>query len=86
MPAQDSEAFFGELREWSERKLNILEKYLDPFVKILGSRPRSRYVYYVDAFAGSGVYLDGSKGSAIRAAELAYRYQQENKTYHLPFD
>jgi three-Cys-motif partner protein len=73
--------FFDELREWSERKLNILEKYLDPFTKILGGQTRK--VYYVDAFAGAGIYSDGAKGSAVRAAELARKYQDEGKSYRL---
>ncbi|MEZ4593812.1 MAG: three-Cys-motif partner protein TcmP [Chloroflexota bacterium] len=83
MSIQSSQAFFGELREWSERKLNILEKYLDPFVKILGSKQAVNHVYYVDAFAGAGLYRDGEKGSALRAAELAQSYDQANKPYRL---
>lgn len=80
---QNSNEFFAELKEWSERKLRILEKYLDPFVKILGSTRTGGQVYYVDAFAGAGIYEDGSQGSAIRAAELARQYRSENKTYQL---
>ena len=83
MPVQDPQEFFDELKEWSERKLNILEGYLDPFVKVLGSLRRVEQVYYVDAFAGKGIYQDGAKGSAIRAAELAQRYQDEHKPYRL---
>jgi three-Cys-motif partner protein len=80
---QNSNEFFAELKEWSERKLKILEKYLDPFVKILGSTRTGGQVYYVDAFAGAGIYEDGSLGSAIRAAELARQYRSENKSYQL---
>lgn len=83
MSIQSSKAFFGELREWSERKLNILEKYLDPFVKVLGSIQAIRHVYYVDAFAGAGLYQNGEKGSALRAAELAQSYVEKNKSYRL---
>ena len=83
MPVQDPQEFFDELKEWSERKLNILEGYLDPFVKVLGSLRRVEQVYYVDAFAGKGVYQDGAKGSAIRAAELAQHYQNKGKHYRL---
>jgi three-Cys-motif partner protein len=78
MSEQTSTEFFTDLKEWSERKLAILEQYLDPFVKILGSQ-----VYYVDAFAGAGIYEDGAKGSAIRAAEHAQKYQLAGKRYSL---
>lgn len=83
MTEQNSVEFFHEIKDWSERKLNILEKYLDPFTKILGSQKRTEYVYYIDAFAGAGLYKDGSKGSAIRAAELAQQYERGNKSYRL---
>lgn len=80
MSVRSSKKFFDELREWSERKLKILEGYLDPFVKVLGQH---KQIYYVDAFAGAGVYRDGEIGSAIRAAELALGYKQQGKPYQL---
>ncbi len=72
--------FFEELQEWSERKLRLLEKYLDASVRILGSIDQ---VYYVDGFAGAGIYGDGAKGSPLRAAELAESIAQANKPYRL---
>lgn len=83
MPTLKGEEFFGDLKEWSERKLNILSQYLDPFVKILGSGPKISQVYYVDAFAGKGIYQDGSLGSAMRAAQLASSYRSAGKSYQL---
>ena len=83
MPSQDPREYFGELKEWSERKLNILERYLDSFTKILGSLGGGGQVYYVDAFAGKGIYDDDAKGSALRAAELARKYQLEDRQYRL---
>ncbi len=83
MSEQGSTEFFIELKEWSERKLNILEGYLDSFVKVLGSHSRTKKVYFVDAFAGAGLYEDGAKGSAIRAAENAQKYQREDRPYRL---
>lgn len=83
MPTLKGEEFFGDLKEWSERKLNILSQYLDPFVKILGSGPKISHVYYVDAFAGKGIYQDGSLGSAMRAAQLASSYRSAGKSYQL---
>jgi hypothetical protein len=83
VPTLKGEEFFGELKEWSERKLNILNQYLDSFVKILGSGPKISQVYYVDAFAGAGIYQDGSLGSAMRAAQLASSYRSAGKSYQL---
>lgn len=72
--------FFDDLKDWSERKLQLLEKYVDPAAKILGS---IKQVYYVDAFAGAGIYADNEKGSPVRIAELAQRWEQERKPYAL---
>lgn len=72
--------YFNELKEWSKRKLEIIEKYLDGAVRILGSID---VVYYVDGFAGPGRYDDGSNGSPVRAIELAQRLQREGKQYKL---
>lgn len=72
--------YFGELKEWSKRKLEIIEKYLDGAVRILGSID---VVYYVDGFAGPGRYDDGSSGSPVRAVELAQRLRSDGKPYQL---
>jgi three-Cys-motif partner protein len=40
-------------------------------------------VYYVDGFAGRGIYNDGSKGSPLLAAELARKYRNQQKKYQL---
>src|SRR6266536_5453270 len=74
------EDFFDELKEWSERKLQLLHNYVSAASKIMGS---IKQVYYVDGFAGEGIYDDGSKGSPVRAAELALSYQQDAKSYAL---
>ena len=76
-----AEEFFSELKEWSTRKLNIIEKYIDGFSKILGSRFKE--VYYVDGFAGRGKYDNGEKGSPVLAAETALRFQQGNRPFTL---
>uniref|UniRef100_A0A7C4Q1Y3 Three-Cys-motif partner protein TcmP n=1 Tax=Bellilinea caldifistulae TaxID=360411 RepID=A0A7C4Q1Y3_9CHLR len=62
--------FFEEAKEWSCRKMAIVEKYLDGFTKILGNRTSSSLVY-IDGFAGRGIYGNDIKGSPVRAAELA---------------
>jgi len=65
-----SNSHFKELKEWSERKHELLIKYLDGFVRILGG-PSKGIIYYVDGFAGPGLYKDGGKGSPLRAVEFA---------------
>ena len=71
---------FQELQEWSERKHELVIKYLEGFVRILGGSTRGA-IYYVDGFAGPGIYDDGAKGSPIRAAE--YAQTLSNKQYQL---
>lgn len=78
MPQQSKEDFFDVMHEWSDRKLKLLEKYIDPAAKILGS---IKQIYYVDGFAGRGKYRDGANGSPIRIAELAQQFESEGKPY-----
>lgn len=76
-----TEEFFSDLKEWSVRKLGIIKKYTDGFSKILGSRYKE--IYYVDGFAGRGVYDNGEKGSPVLAAEASQAFQQSNKPFTL---
>jgi three-Cys-motif partner protein len=80
---QDHNNYFFEQRDWSKRKLEIIRSYLSGFTKILGSTTSQACVYYVDGFAGKGIYDDQSKGSPYLAAELAQSYLDQNKKYHL---
>lgn len=76
-----AEEFFSDLKEWSARKLSIIKKYVDGFSKILG---RSfKVVYYVDGFAGRGIYDNGEKGSPVLAAEASLAFQQGNMPFTL---
>ena len=76
--------FFDELKEWSERKLNLLAKYIDGATRILG---KIDHVFYVDGFAGRGTYGDTAQnsvpGSPIRAALLAQQFRDEGRSYSL---
>lgn len=69
--------FFLDMRDWSERKLKLLRNYVAAASKIMRSS------YYVDGFAGSGIYEDGSMGSPVRIAELALSYEREEKNYSI---
>lgn len=73
---------FSELKEWSERKHALLMNYLKGFARILGGASKS-FVYYVDGFAGPGIYEDGAKGSPIRAAEYAQSLIDTGAHYNL---
>jgi three-Cys-motif partner protein len=75
-----SEEHFDELKEWSARKHELLVGYLGGFVKILGSL--NPQVYYVDGFAGPGLYEDGNKGSPTLAAEHAHSLIGKNYGLH----
>lgn len=81
--AQDSNNFFEEQKDWSKRKLAIVQQYLAGFTKILGSSTTQSCVYYIDGFAGKGIYDDGSKGSPVLAAELSQEYRNHQKKYKL---
>jgi len=72
----NTNTYFEELQEWSSRKHELLTKYLDGFMRILGSR--NRQFYYIDGFAGPGIYGDGKKGSPVLAAEFAQTLQGKN--------
>lgn len=63
------QSYFEELKEWSARKHDLLTRYLDGFVRILGGS--AGLVYYVDGFSGPGRYEDDAKGSPLLAAEYA---------------
>jgi len=81
--AQENNKFFEEQKDWSKRKLAIIKLYLAGFTKILGSSTPQSCVYYVDGFAGKGIYDDDSKGSPVLAAEISQEYRNQHKKYKL---
>jgi three-Cys-motif partner protein len=81
--AQNCNNFFEEQKDWSKRKLAIIKLYLCGFSKILGSSTTQSCVYYVDGFAGKGIYDDNSKGSPVLAAEISQDYRNQQKKYRL---
>jgi three-Cys-motif partner protein len=76
-----AEEFFSDLKDWSVRKLAIIKKYIDGFSRILGRS--NREIYYVDGFAGRGIYDNGEKGSPVLAAEASLIFQQGNMPFTL---
>lgn len=61
--------FFKAKRPWSKIKDEVLANYLHPYLKKV-ARLRKRIVL-VDAFAGCGIFEDGSKGSPLVICEKA---------------
>jgi three-Cys-motif partner protein len=64
-------SFFEELQGAAVFKHALLRQYLRPFVTKIGSRSTGGQVAYLDAFAGAGMYDDGSPGSPRLALETA---------------
>jgi len=73
--------FFDELRDWSDRKIELITAYIDGAARILGSTGGA--MVYVDGFAGRGPYLDGGIGSPVRIGELAQRCVREGWAFRL---
>lgn len=66
--AKDNSKFFDKKQEWSRIKDDLLLSYLPAyFQKILLTR---KPVFYVDCFAGMGVFKDGQPGSPMIALEI----------------
>ena len=59
---------FAKKRPQTEVKHDILESYLRPWAKIVGTH--FRRAYYVDAFAGTGKYESGEEGSPVIGARI----------------
>jgi len=76
-----ADEFFSDLKEWSARKLVIIEKYVDGFSRILGSKFKE--LFFIDGFAGKGAYDGGEKGSPVLIAELAQNYQNSHRSFTL---
>jgi len=64
--------FFEGKRPWSKIKDNILKDYLPIYLSKVSKLHRP--IILIDAFAGPGVFKDGSEGSPIIMANSAERY------------
>jgi len=77
MPIAPAPSHFQKLRDWSERKHAILKEYLPAFCRAISSQARGGTIWYVDGYAGAGVYQDsqspdspGAEGSPVLAARI----------------
>jgi three-Cys-motif partner protein len=60
---------FDEIGEWSELKLEIVEKYGVAYTTAFsGLRGRGLKKYYIDAFSGAGVHLSKQTGRQIEGS------------------
>lgn len=78
-----SEKFFKKKRDWSKIKDDILGCYLVPyFTKILRT---TKDIVYVDAFAGVGIFEDGSNGSPIIAYNASQNINKDGTNNNISF-
>lgn len=69
-----NEDFFDDRQGAAVLKHGILRRYLPAFTGKLGKI--SARVAYLDAYAGSGTYASGAKGSPVLAAEISEQMQK----------
>src|SRR5438034_11586704 len=60
---------FDEIGDWSEIKLQIIEKYATSYSRIL-SHQKGLYHLYIDAFAGSGIHISRATKEFIPGSPL----------------
>lgn len=65
----DAQEFFEARAPWSKVKHEVLSRYLDVYVSKVGAFEER--LFYVDGFAGCGLYADGAVGSPLIAAMKA---------------
>lgn len=63
--------FFKEKQGAGVFKHGLLRRYVPVFVSKVGSTAQGGRVYYLDAYAGAGMYDDGTPGSPLLVAKTA---------------
>ncbi len=74
-----SEEHFEKYEEWTQFKHNVINHYLWIWAAKVGLKSPGNKVYFVDGFAGGGVYEGRYVGSPIVAAKAALEYSEEMK-------
>ena len=67
MPHRADPSFFDEKREWSKRKDQMLDFYLEPYLPKVARLGKP--ILIVDGFAGPGRFKDGELGSPLIICE-----------------
>jgi three-Cys-motif partner protein len=74
---------YDEVGEWTEIKIQIIEKYAAAYSTILSSQKRFTY-FYIDAFAGAGEHVSRTTGEIIKGSPLvALDVHPKFDEYHL---
>jgi three-Cys-motif partner protein len=71
-------SFFDEKREWSNRKDLFLKQYIHPYIEKV--KKLDKPIAIVDAFAGPGLYKDGSLGSPLIIANEVQKSVNRNQS------
>lgn len=66
---KSTEKFFEKKKEWSMIKDSVLSCYLKPYFSKI--RMTKKPILYIDGFAGTGVFQDGTNGSPLIAYSIA---------------
>ena len=68
-----NDSFFGESKEPSRVKAEIVSKYLSTWAKVImpSVKRRAGKIAYIDLFAGPGRYEDGTKSTPLLILERA---------------
>jgi three-Cys-motif partner protein len=74
--SRETEGFFEGKRPWSKIKDRILASYLNPYLAKVSRL--GRQILLIDAFAGPGVFQDGSPGSPLFICKAAEKYATGN--------
>ncbi len=76
--------FFDEIGEWSQIKLEIIEKFATAYSRIFGAEKQHRFQHeYVDAFAGPGLHISKATGQIVAGSPLrALDVNPPFKAYH----
>src|SRR5258708_33316260 len=56
---------FDEIGDWSELKLEIIEKYGAAYTTAFVGRGRALKKYYIDGFSGAGMHLSRRTGQPV---------------------
>jgi three-Cys-motif partner protein len=71
------QAMFGG--GWTQRKLDVLKKYLQAYTKIFKRNPRAQHysITYVDAFAGTGTLRRPALGGLAKLLPELFENEEE---------
>lgn len=76
-----NEDFFGGLKSHSHAKVQLLEKYIEPWIRKVTLGLNSKCLI-CDTFAGEGFYDDGTAGSPIIIIKSALNYLRQPLSKH----